>query len=105
VLAVLFRNTRELLTNVVEHARATQVSVRFDCIDDALRITVADDGRGFAARETERRSSGEGGFGLFSIRERMTDFGGALGIESAPGKGCTAILSLPQERLRERGPS
>jgi signal transduction histidine kinase len=103
VLAVLFRNTRELLANVAKHARATHVSVRFDCIDDILRITVADDGRGLAASETQHKPSDEGRFGLFSIRERMTDLGGELEIESAPGKGCTARLSLPQERLRERG--
>jgi signal transduction histidine kinase len=103
VLSVLFRNTRELLTNVVKHARATRVSVRFDCIDDVLRITVADDGRGFAASGTERKPNDKGGFGLFSIRERMADLGGGLEIESVPGMGCTARLTLPQEYLRERG--
>lgn len=103
VLALLFRNIRELLTNVVKHARATRVSVRFDYIGDALRITVADDGRGLAASEIERTPSDEGGFGLFSVRERVRDLGGTLEIESAPGKGCTVRMSLPLERLRERG--
>lgn len=103
VLALLFRNIRELLTNVVKHARATRVSVRFDYTGDALRITVADDGRGLAASETKRTPSDEGGFGLFSVRERVRDLGGTLEIESAPGKGCTVRMSLPLERLRERG--
>ena len=102
VLALLFRNTRELLTNVVKHAQATRVSVRFDCIGDAFRITVADDGRGLAASETMRTPSDEGGFGLFSVRERVRDLGGTLEIESAPGKGCTVRMTLPLERLRER---
>jgi len=36
-----------------------------------------------------------GSFGLFSIRERMLDLGGALEIVSEPGQGCTAILTAP----------
>ena len=37
----------------------------------------------------------KGGFGLFSIQERMADLGGCLDIVSAPGEGCTAVLIAP----------
>ena len=100
VAAVLFRNTRELLSNVVKHARANHVAVRLDCVDDELKITVTDDGHGFSTAEVSERPTAEGGFGLFSIRERMADLGGSLDLDSAPGKGCTAVLRMPQDRLK-----
>ena len=49
-------------------------------------------------------SGGEAGFhsglGLFAIQERLIPLGGALNIDSAPGKGSRVTISLPlQERL------
>jgi signal transduction histidine kinase len=44
----------------------------------------------------------DGGFGIFSIRERMLDLGGSLEIVSARGKGCEATLVMPLERDEER---
>jgi signal transduction histidine kinase len=41
----------------------------------------------------------EGGFGLFSIRERMTFLGGRLELRSESGKGTTAILRAPLKVL------
>jgi signal transduction histidine kinase len=46
----------------------------------------------------------EGAFGLFSIREHMTDLGGALDIVSAPGEGCKATLIAPLPDRDERRP-
>lgn len=95
VRAILFRNVRELLTNVVKHAQANQVTVSMEHADDFLRIVVRDDGVGFDDSSGSQTVKPEGGFGLFSTKERMADLGGALEIESQPGKGCTAILSMP----------
>jgi len=96
--AILFRNVRELLTNVVKHARANQVSVSIESTDAALKIAVRDDGIGFDYRSLPQTGGSESGFGLFSVQERMTDLGGALEIESEPGKGTEAILSVPLEK-------
>jgi signal transduction histidine kinase len=97
--AVLFRNTRELLANVVKHAGAGLVEVRLDCQGDEFQVIVTDDGRGFSPTEVAQRPTSEGSFGLFSIRERMADLGGRLDLDSAPGRGCTAVLRMPQDRL------
>ena len=68
------------------------VSIRRE--NDAVRIVVADDGAGMpVARNADK--SDEAGFGLFSIEERMHDLGGSLSIESSPGKGVRAILTVP----------
>jgi signal transduction histidine kinase len=89
----LFRNVRELLVNVVKHARANKVSVRLEDRDTSLRIIVEDDGVGFDPRAVIDAGGKTGGFGLFSIEALMADMGGNLRIVSEPGKGCTAILS------------
>ena len=95
VRAILFRNVRELLINVVKHAQANQVTVLMEVTDGVLKIVVQDDGVGFDSRELSQPEGIKGGFGLFSIEERMTDLGGALEIESQPGKGGRAILTVP----------
>jgi PAS domain S-box-containing protein len=95
VRAILFRNVRELLVNVVKHARANKVSVRLEDRDTSIRIIVEDDGIGFDPRAVIAARDKIGGFGLFSIEELMADLGGSLRIVSEPGKGCTAILSAP----------
>jgi PAS domain S-box-containing protein len=92
---ILFRNVRELLVNVVKHARANKVSVRIENRNASIRIIVQDDGIGFEPRAVTQAGRKTGGFGLFSIEELMADLGGNLKIVSEPGKGCTAILSAP----------
>ena len=86
---------RELLVNVVKHARANRVSVRMEDRSSNIRIIVEDDGIGFEPHAVTHAGSKIGGFGLFSIEELMADLGGSLKIVSEPGKGCTAILSAP----------
>ena len=90
--AIVFRSVRELLTNVVKHARATSVVIRLDEEDGSMVVVVQDDGVGF---DPASLPSNDQTFGLFSIQERMGDLGGSLEIESRPGAGCTAILRVP----------
>ena len=90
--AILFRSVRELLTNVVKHARATSVCLCLEEDAGQLCATVQDDGVGF---DPESLSRSDRGFGLFSIRERMSDLGGSLEVVSRPGGGCTAIMYVP----------
>ena len=91
---VLFRSVRELLMNVVKHAGASHVAVSIRRENDAVRIVVADDGAGMPVARIADKSD-EAGFGLFSIEERMHDLGGSLSIESPPGQGVRAILTVP----------
>ena len=95
VQAILFRNVRELLTNVIKHAQASKVTVRVEKADDKAIVVVEDDGRGFDPLAVSTAPDREGRFGLFNIRERMADLGGMLEIVSEPGHGCIAILTVP----------
>lgn len=89
---LLFRSVRELLVNVVKHAGAQRVTVDVRRVDGTMRVTVEDDGVGFDPAIIRSRRGREGGFGLFSIRERLAFCGGQLEIESAPGQGTRATL-------------
>jgi CheY-like chemotaxis protein len=59
-----------------------------------MRVTVSDEGAGFDPCRLLPAGDG-GGFGLFSIRERIGIFGGRLEIDSAPGKGSRVALTVP----------
>jgi CheY-like chemotaxis protein len=61
-----------------------------------LHITVSDHGVGFDPAVTERAPADQVGWGLFSIRERLTLLGGRFEIESAPGRGSRFVLTAPR---------
>lgn len=90
---VLYRSVRELLFNVVKHARASQVRMAIDAAGDEVRIVVEDDGVGFAAASQVFDASG--GFGLFTVREQLIHAGGRLEIDSSPGEGTRVRLFAP----------
>ena len=95
VRTLIFRAVRELLINVVKHARARAVRVSLRLEGEDLLAEVSDDGAGFdSSRHTVPKKSA-GGFGLFSIRERMRSIGGSFQIRSAPGHGTRALLIAP----------
>ncbi len=95
VKSILFRNVRELLTNVIRHAKASKVIVSLVNNETEMKIAVSDDGTGFDVHELKKKEEKMKKFGLFSIRERMEDMGGSMEILSEPGKGCKIILSIP----------
>jgi len=91
----LFRDVRELLINVVKHAHAKNVKVSIRKADNAISITVQDDGVGFDPAEVTYSAIKKGEFGLFSIREHLEQSGGQLEIESASGQGCKVTMTAP----------
>ncbi|MGD8542761.1 MAG: response regulator, partial [Desulfobacteraceae bacterium] len=95
IRTILFRNVRELVVNAVKHAKAQKISIRLEDRKQDLRIIVDDDGVGFTSPGWNKDQKTSGGFGLFRIKELMSDIDGSLKIISEPGKGCTAILSAP----------
>jgi PAS domain S-box-containing protein len=98
VRTLLFESVRELLFNAVKHARVDRVTVDLARdSDNALCITVSDEGVGFdAAALIDQANTRQIGWGLFSIRERLTLLGGRFDIESAPGQGTRFRLIVPR---------
>jgi signal transduction histidine kinase len=94
--AAAYRIVQEALTNVVKHARATRVDVRVGRTDDALHVSVTDDGTNDASQD----SSGDGaaaapGYGLVGMRERVRSVGGTLRTGPHPGGGYAVSAVLP----------
>jgi signal transduction histidine kinase len=84
----LLRIAQEALNNVRRHADATAVTVDLVRADDAIRLTVRDNGIGF---DLSQRSAG---YGLESMRERAAIAGGTLSIESGPASGTVVTVEL-----------
>ncbi len=95
VCILLFRNVRELLINVVKHANASKVKVSIRKIDNRIQVSVEDDGVGFDVAKVVSSSAKGGGFGFFSIRERLEELGGQIDINSQSGHGTKIKLMAP----------
>jgi len=91
---LIYRFSQEALTNVSKHANAQHIDISIDYQEDAIGLTVRDDGQGFDPTKSLRVHRGMGGLGLFGIRERLALFGGDLSIESIPGKGSTLYARI-----------
>ncbi|MCE5278744.1 MAG: response regulator [Planctomycetaceae bacterium] len=94
ITILLFQATRELLFNVVKHAGVKSTKVCVTRPNGSIQITVADEGTGFDP-EAIRGRTVTGGFGLFSIRERLGLLGGTIEIDSAPSRGSRFTLVAP----------
>jgi PAS domain S-box-containing protein len=92
---VAFQTVRELLINVVKHAGVKEAHVYVTQRENVVVIHVEDQGKGFVPDELDLPRSHGGGFGLFSIRERLSLLGGSLAINSSPGKGTSAQVVIP----------
>jgi PAS domain S-box-containing protein len=93
VKILLFESIRELLLNVVKHAKTDSARVSlFQQDERSLQIIVSDNGVGF---DPASESVNDGNFGLFSIRERLSLIGGRLEVDSSPGKGARFTLTAP----------
>jgi PAS domain S-box-containing protein len=105
---LLFESVRELLFNVVKHAKTRSARVDMTCHDSLSRIIVGDTGSGFDPEGLWRGAlDAETGFGLINIRERLQLIGGDFEIQSHPGKGTTVTLTAPVQKsvlIGLRGP-
>jgi len=91
---LLFQTMRELLTNVVKHASAKNIKVFITREDTTLQVKVEDDGLGLGV-SPDFSLEGPGGFGIFSIQERLKYLGGHLEAVSEPGWGTRVTLRVP----------
>jgi signal transduction histidine kinase len=95
VSVLLFQTVRELLQNVVKHARSKRATVRCSVVEDMLTLDVIDPGVGFEVHSIDRLPTRQGGFGLFNIRERLKLMGGSVDIHSIIGEGTTVRIRVP----------
>jgi PAS domain S-box-containing protein len=94
VRALLFSSVQELLLNAVKHSgvREAQLIMRRSK-ENWTQIIVEDKGKGFDPSAISAHRGG--GFGLFSIQQRLAYLGGRMEVDSAPGRGARFVLTIP----------
>jgi hypothetical protein len=97
IRAFLFKAGREILFNVVKHARTQEAKLRLQQVREQLWLTITDKGRGFDPELLGHT----GGLGLLSIRERAELLGGRMRIKSARGKGSAFLIAGPDDTMIE----
>jgi len=92
----VYRMLQEALTNVMRHARASEVRVVMCLEDGQLRLRVRDNGMGISAGAENKEKS----FGLRGIKERAHTLGGAATIAGAADGGTIVEIVIPMDRQR-----
>jgi signal transduction histidine kinase len=95
----LLRTARGALANVLEHAGATTAVVTLTYQPDAVFLDVRDDGRGLAPGPTP--ADPDRGRGLSGMRDRLSELGGTLILESESGEGTALAASIPLKPVTE----
>ncbi len=97
-LKVLFyRVARELLLNVVKHARARNCRLSLKRAGSRIRLVIEDDGVGFDPSQARLEPTPNGGFGLFVLRQRLHELSGRLTIRRRPSGGTRVVVEAPPE--------
>lgn len=84
---VIYRFVQEGISNALRHGRATEIAISFAGHEGGVRISIYDNGVGFAGVKE--------GFGLLGMRERVEQVGGSMQIESRPKEGTRLSAWIP----------
>lgn len=79
----------ESINNIIKHSRATQAIIRIEKLDENIRLTISDNGRGIENNKLEN------GMGLNSIANRVTALNGNWEIKSQVNEGTNVIITIP----------
>jgi signal transduction histidine kinase len=94
----IYRIAQEALSNIVKHAKAKTVKVSISYDENEIELSIEDDGKGFRVPEDFSRMALRGGMGLLNMRQRATETGGILSIQSKPNQGAFICLKMPLSR-------
>ncbi len=88
---MVYRLVQEAITNITKYAKAREVWVDMATGDGQVRVSVRDDGVGF-----DTAAAPGSAYGLVGMRFRVESEQGTLAVLSAPGRGTTVQVSLPE---------
>jgi signal transduction histidine kinase len=88
---VIFRVLQELISNIIKHAQANEITIQLIREKNEFTLMVEDNGKGF---DLEKAGS-QDGIGLKNIRSRVEYLNGSVSFDSAPGKGTTIVVEIP----------
>ena len=84
---------QESMTNAIKHAKPENLHIGLEFDDNSVELSIHDDGAGFDPSHAPGLA--EGHLGLQGMRERMKRLGGAVNVESSPGRGTTIRARVP----------
>jgi signal transduction histidine kinase len=85
----IFRIVEQQLANIIQHARATRISIEVIQVQEKITIKITDDGIGFDMNRYKK------GMGVSNIIGRSELYNGEVSIVSFPGKGCVLSIVFP----------
>lgn len=92
---LLFRIAQETLHNVGRHAAASEARVSLHSDGSHIKLSIADNGRGFHLPKTPGTLATLGKMGLLGMCERASLMSGTLNVQSEPGKGTLVVVDVP----------
>jgi signal transduction histidine kinase len=96
----LYRISQEALHNIYKHAQTDRATVQLCFFADRVRMAIQDQGIGFDPAVVRDGASER--LGLTGMQERAESVGAHLQIQSAPGRGTTVVLEVPNQAVKER---
>lgn len=93
--SAIYRIVQEGLANIVKHAKARGARVELTRADNAIHLSILDDGCGFDMNEPPARHPRGSGSGLLNMKERAAMLGGTFRVSSTPGEGTLLSLKIP----------
>jgi signal transduction histidine kinase len=92
----LYRIAQEALNNALKHAQANQVMIGLYQRPDSVLLEISDNGQGFDPVTVHE----QGGFGLRSMKERVSQMDGRLEIQSQPGAGTRVRVEVKHSQVK-----
>ncbi|MFN8345763.1 MAG: sensor histidine kinase [Spirosomataceae bacterium] len=97
---MLYRVAQELINNAMKHSGAKNVHVQLSLPPHHFGMVIEDNGQGFDRESVRLRPSP--GLGLDSIEGRLRIINGKIHYETAPEKGCRAVVELKNGQASEK---
>ncbi len=85
----LYRILQEQLNNIIKYAGATEIFIGLSIVDNSLKLTIKDNGKGFDPKTTSK------GIGMENMKRRAKLFSGTFKVNTLPDKGCEIIIEIP----------
>jgi len=96
----VFRIVQELVNNSIKHAKAQEIIIQINYLEDLMMITVEDDGEGFAYNQTQYQ-----GMGLKNVEYRAQYLKGKFSVDSTPGNGTIMVVEIPTKAIKQKDTS
>ena len=93
----VFRIVQELVNNSIKHAKAQEIIIQINYLEDLMMITVEDDGEGFAYNQTQYQ-----GMGLKNVEYRAQYLKGKFSVDSTPGNGTIMVVEIPTKAIKHK---